>query len=34
VKTFIVEPGTPVLPYLPLEDRARTPRAAEPEGSR
>lgn len=34
VKTFIVEPGTPVLPYLPLEDRVRTPRAAEPEGSR
>jgi modulator of FtsH protease HflK len=32
VRTFIVQPGTPVLPYLPLEDRPR--RAAEPEESR
>lgn len=34
VKTFIVEPGTPVLPYLPLEERGRAPRAAEREGTR
>lgn len=32
VRTFIVEPGTPVLPYLPLEERSR--RAPEPEAGR